>query len=224
MKGIAKIVSAVLCGLFITSCGLDNYDEPQSTLEGRVVYNNQPVCVRGTADAVQVQLYQDGYENHDPIPVYVTQDGSFSAILFDGQYKLITRSGNGPWLSSTDTLTVNVNGYTTVDLPVTPYFTLTGENFSLNGNQVTGTATVTKVVETSSVTSALLLVSKTAFVDEATYLARQELTEVSEGNLSMSLDLTGNADAESAHSLYARIGIKPAEADQYVYTPVVQIK
>ena len=101
---------------------------------------------------------------------------------------------------------------------------MTGENFSLNGNQVTGTATVTKIVETSSVTSALLLVSKTAFVDEATYLARQELTEVSEGSLSMSLDLTGNADAESAHSLYARIGIKPAEADQYVYTPVVQIK
>ena len=86
MKGIAKIVSAVLCGLFITSCGLDNYDEPQSTLEGRVVYNNQPVYVRGTSDAVQLQLYQDGYEKRDPLSVFVSEDGSFSAILFDGQY------------------------------------------------------------------------------------------------------------------------------------------
>lgn len=96
MKIITNIFSTVLCMLLATGCGLDNYDEPQSTLEGRVVYNNQSIGVRGTADAVQVQLYQDGYEKHDPIPVYLTQDGSFKAILFNGQYKLITRSGNGP--------------------------------------------------------------------------------------------------------------------------------
>lgn len=223
MKIITNIFSTVLCMLLATGCGLDNYDEPQSTLEGRVVYNNQSIGVRGTADAVQVQLYQDGYEKHDPIPVYLTQDGSFKAILFNGQYKLITRSGNGPWLNSTDTIVVNVNGYTTCELPVTPYYTLAEENFSLNGNIVNGSTLVTKVVETS-ISSALLLVSKTAFVDEGTYLARQELTDVSEGTLSMSLDLSGNDDAASAVALYARIGVKPAESDQYVYTPVVQIK
>lgn len=224
MKIITNIFSTVLCMLLATGCGLDNYDEPQSTLEGRVVYNNQSIGVRGTADAVQVQLYQDGYEKHDPIPIYLTQDGSFKAILFNGQYKLITRSGNGPWLNSTDTIVVNVNGYTTCELPVTPYYTLAEENFSLNGNIVNGSTLVTKVVETSSISSALLLVSKTAFVDEGTYLARQELTDVSEGTLSMSLDLSGNDDAASAVALYARIGVKPAESDQYVYTPVVQIK
>lgn len=224
MKIITNIFFSVLCILFASSCGLDNYDEPQSTLEGRVVYNNQPIGVRGTADAVQVQLYQDGYDKHDPIPVYLTQDGSFKAILFNGQYKLITRSGNGPWLNSSDTIVVNVNGYTTCELPVTPYFTLSNESFSLNGNVLNGSALVTKVVGTSSITNALLLVSKTAFVDEGTYLAREEISSVSEGTLSMSLDLTGNEEASSAVALYARIGVKPAESDQFVYTPVVQIK
>ncbi len=224
MKIITNIFFSVLCILFASGCGLDNYDEPQSTLEGRVVYNNQPICVRGTADAVQVQLYQDGYDKHDPIPVYLTQDGSFKAILFNGQYKLITRSGNGPWLNSSDTIVVNVNGYTRCELPVTPYFTLSNESFSLNGNVLNGSALVTKVVSTSSITNALLLVSKTAFVDEGTYLAREEISSVSEGTLSMSLDLTGNTEAASAEALYARIGVKPAESDQFVYTPVVQIK
>lgn len=224
MKIITNIFFSVLCILFASGCGLDNYDEPQSTLEGRVVYNNQPICVRGTADAVQVQLYQDGYDKHDPIPVYLTQDGSFKAILFNGQYKLITRSGNGPWLNSSDTIVVNVNGYTRCELPVTHYFTLSNESFSLNGNVLNGSALVTKVVSTSSITNALLLVSKTAFVDEGTYLAREEISSVSEGTLSMSLDLTGNTEAASAEALYARIGVKPAESDQFVYTPVVQIK
>lgn len=224
MKIITNIFFSVLCILFASGCGLDNYDEPQSTLEGRVVYNNQPICVRGTADAVQVQLYQDGSDKHDPIPVYLTQDGSFKAILFNGQYKLITRSGNGPWLNSSDTIVVNVNGYTRCELPVTPYFTLSNESFSLNGNVLNGSALVTKVVSTSSITNALLLVSKTAFVDEGTYLAREEISSVSEGTLSMSLDLTGNTEAASAEALYARIGVKPAESDQFVYTPVVQIK
>ena len=224
MKIITNIFFSVLCILFASGCGLDNYDEPQSTLEGRVVYNNQPICVRGTADAVQVQLYQDGYDKHDPIPVYLTQDGSFKAILFNGQYKLITRSGNGPWLNSSDTIVVDVNGYTRCELPVTPYFTLSNESFSLNGNVLNGSALVTKVVSTSSITNALLLVSKTAFVDEGTYLAREEISSVSEGTLSMSLDLTGNTEAASAEALYARIGVKPAESDQFVYTPVVQIK
>lgn len=224
MKIITNIFFSVLCVLLASSCGLDNYDEPQSTLEGRVVYNNQPICVRGTADAVQVQLYQDGYDNHDPISVYVTQDGSFKAILFDGQYKLTTRSGNGPWLNSSDTIIVNVNGYTSCELPVTPYFTLSDESFSLNGNVLNGSALVTKVVETSSITSALLLLGKTSFVDEGTYLARAEINDVSEGTLSMSLDFSDNSEVSSAVALYARIGIKPAESDQFVYTPVVQIK
>lgn len=224
MKIITNIFSAVLCMLLVSGCGLDNYDEPQSTLEGRVVYNNQPICVRGTADAVQVQLYQDGYDNHDPISVYVTQDGSFKAILFDGQYKLTTRSGNGPWLNSSDTIIVNVNGYTSCELPVTPYFTLSDESFSLNGNVLNGSALVTKVVETSSITSALLLLGKTSFVDEGTYLARAEINDVSEGTLSMSLDFSDNSEVSSAVALYARIGIKPAESDQFVYTPVVQIR
>jgi len=78
MKKIIRISFVMLLSAWIASCGKDNYDPPQSTLSGQIVYNGNPVQVRGTNGAVQLQLYQDGWQKRDPIAVYVTQDGSFS--------------------------------------------------------------------------------------------------------------------------------------------------
>lgn len=224
MKLISISCFSLLCAIFITSCGLDNYEEPKSSLLGKVVYNGQVIGVRGTSGAVQLQLYQDGYEKRDPIPVYVGQDGTYKASLFNGQYKLITKSGNGPWQSRQDTLLVDVSGTTTCDVSVTPYLLLTKESVSLSGNKVDASATLEKVVASSAASSLLLLVGKTAFVDEGTYIARQEVKNPEAGMVSLSLDLKENKEAASAKILYARIGVKATEADQYIYTPVIKIR
>src|SRR3546814_332583 len=118
----------------VSSCGLDNYDAPESKMVGRVVHNGEPVGVRGTGEAVQLQLYQDGYELRDPIPVYVNQDGSFEAKLFDGEYKLVTRNNNGPWVNDRDTTVVNVKGTANVDIEVTQFYTLSNVQLSLSGS------------------------------------------------------------------------------------------
>lgn len=68
--------------------------------------------MKGTNGGIQLQLYQDGYANHDPITVYATQDGTFSAVLFDGPYKLVTKDKNGPWVNNRDTIYVEVKGKT----------------------------------------------------------------------------------------------------------------
>ena len=85
-----------LLGVCMWSCGKDNYQAPESTLTGTVVYQGEPVGVRGSNQSVRLQLWQDGFQTREPIDVYVAQDGSFSAALFDGQYKLITVPGSGP--------------------------------------------------------------------------------------------------------------------------------
>lgn len=224
MKLVSKIFLGLLWIGLATSCGLDNYDEPQSSLQGKVTYNGEALGVRGTSDAVQLQLYQDGYDKHDPITVYVGQDGTFKAVLFDGEYKLVTKNGNGPWVNKRDTVKVNVHGNTTCEVPVTPYYTISGATISLSGSTATASATINKVVSSASVSSILLLVSKTAFVDEGTYIARKEMENPQEGTISLALDMTSNKDFASAKYLYARIGVKAAGADQYLYSPVVQIK
>jgi hypothetical protein len=223
MKSLIKMALASLV-LALGSCGIDNYDSPQSTFTGKVTYNGQALGVRGTASTVKIYLYQDNYELNDPISVYLDQEGKFTALLFDGDYKMITCPGNGPWLDNTDTIKVTVNGFTTADLPVTPYYTVSNENFNLSGNVLNASVTVTKVVQSSTISSALLLIGKTAFVDEGTYLARTTLSDVTEGNLTMSLDVSGNSSVSSATALYARLGIKANGSSQYIYTTVVKLK
>jgi len=93
------------------------------------------------------------------------QDGTYSARLFDGDYKLVRLSG-APWANQTDSISVHVSGNTTQDVTVTPYYTITGENFAYTKNDSTMTATcmVTKV-GTAAITSLTLYVGITDIVD-----------------------------------------------------------
>ncbi len=61
------------------------------------------------------------------------------------------RKGDSPWLPQfQDTILIKVNGNTKIDTPVTPYFALKNVAFNRNGNKVTATFTVNKVVENAN--------------------------------------------------------------------------
>ena len=81
MKIISNIFSVILLLVLFSGCGKDNFDAPESKLVGRVTYQGQALNLRGTGEAVQLQLYQDGYEKNDPISVFVGQDLSLIHIL-----------------------------------------------------------------------------------------------------------------------------------------------
>jgi len=209
----------------VSSCGLDNYDAPESKLIGRVVYNGEPVGVRGTGEAVQLQLYQDGYELRNPIPVYVGQDGTFEATLFDGEYKLVTRDNNGPWVNDRDTTVIDVRGTANVDIEVTPFYTLSNVQLSLDGSNVNASFQINKVAGERDVEYVMVLVSKTSFVDDVSYTARRDIQGLAVGSaISETLDLTGNRDFEAGSPLFARVGLRPAGKDQAIYSQVVRLR
>lgn len=205
-------------------CGLDNYAEPESKLTGQITYNGDPLGVRGTGEAVQLQLYQDGYELRAPIPVYVKQDGSFEALLFDGAYKLVTRDNNGPWVNDRDTTLVTVKGRTEVTLEVTPYFTLSDVTLALEGETVDASFAINQIVDGANIEYAMLLVNKTAFVDDITYGGRIDLEEATAGTVTeMSLDLAA-ANIQPGQPVFARVGVRPVGADQAIYSQVVRLR
>jgi len=209
----------------VSSCGLDNYDAPESKLVGRVVYNGEPVGVRGTGEAVQLQLYQDGYELHNPIPVYVAQDGSFEAKLFDGEYKLVTRNNNGPWVNDRDTTVVNVKGTANVDIEVTPFYTLSNVQLSLSGSNANASFQINEVAGGLDIEYVMILVGKTSFVDDVSYTARVDINEAAAGStVTGSIDLTNNSDFKSGKALYARVGLRPVGKDQAIYSQVVKLR
>jgi hypothetical protein len=167
---IAAAIFTVLMG-----CKKDNFDPPGSVLKGRVVYNGQALQVRTptvnasggtTTGGVQLELWQYGYQLFTKIPVYVNQDGTFSASLFDGNYKLV-RLGGAPWENNTDSIDIKLNGSLEVDVPVVPFFTVSNASFTFNkaDSTVTGTFTVNNVVPGSTLELASISVGPTQFVD-----------------------------------------------------------
>lgn len=208
----------------MSSCGLDNYDAPKSQLRGKITYNGESVGLRGTGEAVQLQLYQDGYQLRDHISVYVGQDGTFEALLFDGEYKLVTRNQNGPWVNSRDTMTVNVKGFTEIELNVTPFFTISNENISLNGSVLNASFTVNQIVNTAVIDYVTLLLGKTSFVDDVSNFVRKDFGDQEAGNINLSTDLSGNNDLITAKTLFARVGVRTVGADQAIYSKVFRLK
>lgn len=208
-----------LSSLLFSSCEKDNYDEPKSDLIGKVVNANtkEAVGVRQTEGAVQMQLWQDGYELYTSIPVYINQDGTFSAKLFDGTYKLVTRANNGPWINSRDTIVVTVKGNTTVEYPVKPYFLLDNEKFDINGNTLTATFNIKQenVVQDRNIERVTLYVNNTVFVDDNFKKASTNATSPIVGSNTITLNIS---NISSNAALYARIGVKISGVEQLLYT------
>ena len=205
MKNISYIILFSLIALF--SCKKDNYEEPTSRLSGRVIFQNQPVGVR--SDGVQLELWQRGYALFTKIPVYVAQDGTFSATLFDGDYKLVRLRGNGPWIDNTDSISVKVSGNTQVDVPVVPHFNLNNVSFSKSGNTVTAAFTVQQITAASQLERVNIYLGTTMIVDNTRQDASAEkvAADVVIGQPG-TISVTIPAALASRNFMYARVAVK----------------
>lgn len=223
MKYMHKVTGALLFSLLLASCGYDNYDEPKSQLNGELVYNNQAINVRGSGSTIQIQLYQDGYAYKTPITVYANQEGKFNTQLFDGEYKMVTRDGQGPWVNSRDTTIIQVKGNTTCKLEVIPFFLVSNESITLTGDKAVFSFTLDQIVSEASVSDAILILSNTQFVDNAVNIARKSVVPVV-GSNTYEFDLSDNDKVKSATALYARIGVLTQGNGERIYSNVVKIK
>jgi hypothetical protein len=220
LKFLMILITAA--GLGLAGCKYDNFEAPEATLSGKVVYDGKPLGVRNNGP--QLELWQDGYPLRSAIPVYLNQDGTFSATLFDGRYKLVRR-GDSPWLQqATDTVIVNVNGNTSIDVPVTPYFTLTNDSFQKSGNTITAQFVVNKIVPTATVEFVRLYLGKSILTDQ---VQREVRVDGNIGTLvfgqqtSITADLPDNL--KTLDYVYGRLGIKSTSSSEYVYTQVQRI-
>lgn len=218
------LFNLLLVGAFLlTGCELDNVDPPSSTLSGRVVYQDQPVGVR--TNGVQLELWQRGYQLFTKIPVFVDQDGTFSATLFDGNYKLVRLRDSGPWVNSTDSIDVQVKGNTVVDVPVQPYFVVQNASFEKSGNVINATCQVSQAMTGRNIESVTLFLNSTQFVDTNNNLIGQtNKTGTALANLSQPLAFSFTLPANVRNFCYARIGVKTQGVVELFYSPVQKIE
>lgn len=207
-----------MAGLLFCACEKDNLKEPTSTLTGRIVYQGQPVGVRSAG--VQFELWQRGYQLFTKIPLNIKQDGTFSATLFDGNYKLVRARGAGPWADNTDSIDVQVQGSANLDVPVDPYFIIKSETFTKNATAVTGTFQLQSVNTTRTLELARIYIGPNLIVDQNNNSANAQILAAAIPNLAqpVTLNVTIPATLANESYIYARIGVKTTGVAELLYT------
>ena len=198
------------------SCKKDNLAQPESVLTGRVIYNKEPISVR--SGGVSFEIWQHGYQLFSKITLNVAQDGSFSAALFDGDYKLVRARGAGPWADNADSVDVHVSGATSIDIPVDPFFIVKNETFTKSGTNITGTFSVQNINTTKTIESVRIYIGSNYILDQnnnSATLLKAVPIDIS-GPITLSVAIP--ASLASENYIYARVGVKTTGINELMYS------
>lgn len=216
----------------VQSCKKDNYEAPASTLSGRIMYNGEEIGLE--YNQVPLELYQPGFGKSGAITATFDQDGSYSSLLFDGQYKLIIPNGQGPfrWQENAgggrDTLNVSVSGNQTLDLEATPYFMIRNAAYTVSGTTLSATCRMDQIItgaDAKLVESVTLFINKTMFVSRANNIANAELAAADitdPGNINLSVTIPSITPTQNY--VFARVGLKISGVEDMIFSPLEKIQ
>ncbi|SEB17974.1 DUF3823 domain-containing protein [Pedobacter hartonius] len=220
---------ALLTG--VSACKKDNYEAPSSTLNGHIVYKGEEIGLE--YNQVPVELYQPGFGKVGAIAGTFAQDGAYSTLLFDGNYKLIIPNGQGPfqWRQNAaggrDTLSVTVKGNQTLDLEAVPYFLIRNAVYTVNARSVSATFRADQIITDASaktIERINLYINKTQFVSAADNIAAAEIAAAAITNPAMiNLSATVPAITPTQNYVFVRIGLKIAGVEDMIFSPLQKI-
>ena len=97
-------------------------------------------------------------------------------------------------------------------------------SITIENDIIKASAAIEKVVQDAVIDRVILAVGETRFVDESTNIGQINAIPDQEMNIEASIDITSEAEYKNARHLFARLGVRAADADQYLFTPVIQLK
>lgn len=232
MKLIPVYILFFSLTLGAVSCKKDNYDAPSSTLKGKLFYNNEEFGVE--YDRVPLEIYQSGFGKKGPINASFAQDGTYSALLFNGNYKLIIPNGQGPFkwhvnaAGVNDTLAVSVNGDQVLNLQAIPYYMIRNTTYKASGKEVTATFRVDKIITDAAaknIERVNLYVNKTQFVSGPDNIVSAELAGPAITDpATLSLKVTVPSIVPTQNYVFARIGVKIDGVEDMIFSPLQKIQ
>ena len=157
----------------------DSLDPPGIRLTGNVAFNGEAVPVRTPSGTTQLRIWHTSWDENDPdrqptsMGIHLSTDGSYSTMLYPGEYDLQLIDNQGPWVNDTTRIPISVFGDMQVDVPVQPYYTIQDEDIVFtapaagedNGGRITATFRVADHVTSPDVELVGLYVSTSQFVD-----------------------------------------------------------
>jgi hypothetical protein len=233
MKLLIRYIPILALTISIFSCKKDNYSEPQTFLTGHIVYKGDAIQVE--RNQVPFQIYQTGFGKVGAINGTFAQDGSYSAALFDGNYKLIIPNGQGPFLwkqtssGAPDSLSIILSGSQSIDIDVIPYYMIRNAQISASGGTVTATFKAEKIITDSALAKNIervsLYINKTQFVSGGDNIGFKDMAGsgiTDPNNITLSVSIPTIVPAQNY--IFARVGIKIANVEDMIFSPLQKIQ
>lgn len=231
MKVLKYSIVLFLASAVMYGCKKDNYDPPSSELKGKIVYQGELIHVE--YNRVPYEIYQYGFGRVGAINGSIMPEGTYSQLLFDGEYKFVIRPGQGPFLwpqtgGKADTITIPVNGNTVRDIEVQPFYMIRAPQMSHAAGKVTGTFKIEQIitgVDAKTIERAALFINKTMFVGVDNNIARADVTgaNITDPN-NVSLNVTVPSISPTQNYVFARIGVKANGVEDWIFTAVQKIQ
>jgi len=247
MKTIKYIILLTLT-LAISSCEVDNYDEPSETLQGKIIdkTTGKPIETE-QGNGIRMQLDELSWsDNPTPLYFWVKQDGTYqNTKLFKGNYRISPVDGpfvpvlikdNSGQIVSDGRKTVDVSGTTNVDFEVEPFLTVTWVKepyLDASGKIVAefkferGTS---NMAYHFNVTDAYLFIAPNTYVGNSNYdgkYSAQTTWSGTNGNLQLgqTVTITSKEAMPAGRDFYVRIGARTSDNVQkrYNYTDIQKI-
>ena len=226
-----SILAVLALGVVFASCGVDNYAEPKTLLSGNIVYKGQPIGVEYLQ--TRIQLWQPGFGKTGAIDVPISQDGSYSALLFNGNYKLAFVKNDGPWqtiikdATARDTTFVNLTGDQKLDIEVLPYYMFKTTTIKGGEKKVSATVALDKIItgaDAKAIERVSLYISKTMFVARANNIGSKDMpgADIKDmNNISLTVDVPSITPSQDY--VFARVGVKIAGVEDMLFSKVEKV-
>lgn len=140
IRYIATGAVMAAAAIFISSCEMDNYAAPDSTLYGDVVdAETGELIPQALTSGSVIQLTQLDYDNPNTRSIRMKTDGTYeNASVFKGKYFVHPTAGN---FYDEGGDTIQIKGKTRYDVKVTPYIRIINDKITFNPEKGTVTAT-----------------------------------------------------------------------------------
>lgn len=224
--------------LGLSSCEKDNYEPPKSVVTGRLVYKGETFPYNGNSDtpaeAEIFQLYQDGFGKKGAFAMRVSDEGEFSALLFDGEYTMKIKDQQYPFVwdewpmenGKPAAQVFNLQKSKNFDIKITPYFEINNIEFA-SGANITAKFKIDQVIPGAKVKRALLYVSTAVSVNKGT--PASQIVNVSDisSPVTIKIPIQKYRDSYVNNSrtyAYVRIAVETDKAAEFLWSKVYKVE
>ncbi|MET4082127.1 hypothetical protein ABIB40_002083 [Pedobacter sp. UYP30] len=228
-----KIQHVLLCCfiLAIAACKKDNYSAPSVKLTGQLTYKGSPIGLE--YNQVPFNLFQAGFGKKGSVDATFAQDGSYSSLLFAGDYQFIIPNNQGPFRwnenasGNRDTVNVQLQGDKVMDIEVTPFYMVRDAQITAASGMAKATFKIEKVItdaNAKNIGSVTLYINRTQFVSGADNIKSASINGadiVDLNNVSLSVAIPEIVPAQNY--VFARVGIKIDGVEDMIFSPLQKI-